>query len=109
MATASVRGTSFYFDPVNIRVTEGTVVFQPVTDIALIRPVTVNAGQETLVDTDTGFALNPVAAAEMNRSLPALPGREAAPSAVSSSRQINYPGPSAHGTLTAEITLNDGQ
>ena len=109
MATASVRGTSFYLDPVNLRVIEGAVIFQPVTDSAVHRPVTVSAGQETLVDIDTGSAVNPLTASETNRSLPALAGRDAAPSAGNTSRPRNYQGALAAGTFVAEITLNDGQ
>ena len=73
--TASVRGTVFDLDPVSIQVIEGTVNYAP-SGAAAVRPVTVNAGQESWVD-DTGKAVNPVNAADANRSLPSLAGQSA--------------------------------
>ena len=72
-ATASVRGTGFDMDTMNIKVHEGSVVFEPLGGIAL-RPVRVNSGQETWVDMDTGWAMNPLLAGEINRPLPGLSG-----------------------------------
>ncbi|MDR0502531.1 MAG: FecR family protein [Treponema sp.] len=54
-ATASVRGTSFEFDTVNINVTEGTVVFGGSFGI----PAMVQAGESSFVTTE-GSAANPV-------------------------------------------------
>jgi len=74
--TASVRGTSFEMDTVSVQVLTGAVsVVSAVVPAA--RPVTVNAGQETWVDTDTGSVLTPMAAAEITNTLPALPGQGA--------------------------------
>ena len=77
VATASVRGTIFDIDPLNVKVVEGTVMFTPVSAVGLL-PVQVNAGQSSQVESDTGQAANPVVVAETNRNLPALTGQEAA-------------------------------
>jgi len=73
---ASVRGTSFEMDMTGIRVLEGTVSYTPVDSLDL-RSVTVSAGQEAWVDADTGNAITPMAAAEISRSPPSLPGQNA--------------------------------
>jgi len=75
-AIASVRGTSFEFDTTSIRVLEGTVSYASV-DGPAARPVKVGAGEESWVDTDTNIAVDPMAAAEINRPLPDLPGEYA--------------------------------
>jgi len=72
-ATASVRGTSFEMDTVSIQVLTGAVSYAP--SAAATRPVTVSAGQESWVDTDTGSAVSPMAAAETTSALPVLPGQ----------------------------------
>ena len=74
--TASVRGTSFEMDTTGIQVLEGTVSYMPLADLSF-RPVSVAAGLESRVDTDTGSAITPMAVEEANRSLPALPGQNA--------------------------------
>jgi len=75
-SVASVRGTSFEMDTTSIYVLEGTVSYAPV-DALSARPVNVGAGNESWVDPDTGGAVNPMVAAEVNRSLPDLPGQNA--------------------------------
>ncbi|MCL2066482.1 MAG: FecR family protein [Treponema sp.] len=74
MATASVRGTSFELDALNIRVSEGMVKYDPITT-AGARPILVNAGQSSWIDADTGKVANPFTAAQANRALPELPGQ----------------------------------
>jgi hypothetical protein len=78
IATASVRGTVFDIDTLNIRVSEGAVRYEGAADRAA-RPVQVNAGQNTWVDAGGG-ALNPLA--EASRALPALPGGNSVLSAM---------------------------
>ncbi|MCL2765217.1 MAG: FecR domain-containing protein [Treponema sp.] len=75
-ATASVRGTSFEMDTVSIQVITGAVSFVPSGSVSA-RPVTVSAGQETWVNTDTGGVVSTMAAAEVTHSLPPLPGQSA--------------------------------
>jgi len=66
-AVASVRGTAFEMDTVNIQVYEGAVRFQPAGG-SNTRPVVVNAGQESRID--EGGAINPLLAAEASLALP---------------------------------------
>lgn len=77
-ATASVRGTVFELDTASVRVIEGTVGFRPAGGLAQ-RPVMVGAGQQSWIDTDSGQAVTPAAAAETSLALPALPGQNAIP------------------------------
>jgi hypothetical protein len=86
IATASVRGTAFDIDTLNLRVSEGTVRYEGALDRAA-RPVLVNAGQVTWVDSGGGGALNPLEAAEASRSLPAIPGADSAPEPDTGARQ----------------------
>jgi len=81
-SVASVRGTSFDIDTVNITVREGAVRYEPATGAAG-NPVLVTANQSSWVDTDTGKPVNSLDASEINRSLPRLPGQDAMPAAVS--------------------------
>jgi hypothetical protein len=74
-ATASVRGTVFEMDTVSLRVIEGAVSYAPSRG-ALKRSVTVSAGRESRLDTDTGMALLPMDASREARTLPALAGQE---------------------------------
>ena len=76
-ATASVRGTKFEMDSDSIQVEEGIVSYAPAaTESSVVtRAVTVSAGQESHVDTDTGRAATVMAAAEASSSLPSLPGQ----------------------------------
>jgi hypothetical protein len=48
-ATASVRGTSFEFDTINLRVNEGRVAFSGASGLATV----VNAGRENAIGTDS--------------------------------------------------------
>jgi len=76
IATASVRGTSFEIDTNTIRVMEGTVSYASAGSPAAYS-VSVSAGQESWVDADASAALNPMDAAEINRTLPDLAGQNA--------------------------------
>jgi hypothetical protein len=100
IATASVRGTIFELDPVNLRVSEGTVRYEPAAEQAGSRPVLISGGQRSQVDNDTGRALNPLAAAEIDRALPVMAGREAASDAGGEIRPENPPG-----SLALDLTL----
>jgi len=94
-STASVRGTSFEIDTTSIRVITGSVGYSSASGTAA---VTVSAGQESFVNTDTGRTVNPIAAAETNRALPALPGQNT----DGGVRSEPYMG---SGSLDAEIIL----
>ena len=100
MATASVRGTEFFMDTQNIHVFEGIVQYKPTGMQAFARPVSVNAGQDTWIDSETGNAVNPVIAAETNRALPAMPGQAAAPAAEGSLKKS-----SSQGYFIVDVTL----
>ena len=91
-STASVRGTNFEMDFMNITVNKGTVVFGSGD-----QPVLVTAGQSTWVDTVTGKVLNTFDAGELNRDLPALPGQGQVPGSVR---------PRAEGLFVADIILD---
>jgi hypothetical protein len=103
IATASVRGTAFDFDTVDIHVIEGTVVFSPTarTGGAGSRAVEVSAGDSATVDRDTGRAVHPLRAAETSRSLPNLAGQ------VSGGLQPPGAGTpvTGPGSLTVNVTL----
>ena len=99
VATASVRGTSFTIDPMNIKVTEGSVVYKPAGDTGYARPVMVNIGQSSQMDTDSGSVANPQVLAEVNRNLPALPGR----STTSASDNVKVA--VSQGTVSLDLTL----
>jgi len=70
-ATASVRGTSFEMDTISLRVSEGSVSYQPAGGNS---PVIVKAGQQSRIE--AGAALSTAAALEESIALPPLPGRE---------------------------------
>lgn len=74
IAVASVRGTIFELDAENLKVIEGLVRFEP--KAARGRPVRVNAGHSSQIDTITGKAVNPIAKAEKDRRLPVLAGEK---------------------------------
>ena len=101
-ATASVRGTVFDLDTAAVHVIEGKVSFQPAGDLAQ-RPVMVGAGQQSWVDTQSGQALTPAAAAESNMVLPALPGQNAAASSGSASGGGTPD--NSHGNLVITVEL----
>jgi hypothetical protein len=69
--TASVRGTAFDFDTVNLRVSEGTVMLASSAPGVPVRPVPVSAGQSSYMDTASGKVMNPGTAAEAARQAPA--------------------------------------
>jgi hypothetical protein len=96
-ATASVRGTVFDIDTLNLRVIEGTVRYE---GAARACPVLVNTGQSTWVDSGTGKASNPVTAAETSRALPALPGGASVPALGGVQPENNSPG-----SLSVTVTL----
>jgi hypothetical protein len=97
--TASVRGTVFDIDTLNLRVIEGTVRYEGAARAA--RPVLVNTGQSTWVDSGTGKAPDPLTAAETSRALPALPGSASVPAAVGGGAQPENP----RGTLSVTVDL----
>jgi hypothetical protein len=99
ITVASVRGTIFDIDTVNLRVSEGIVRFESTGERPGSRPVLVGAGQSSRVDAGTGRAVDPITAAETERALPVLPGRTA------SSGTENIAGLTAGGSLTIDITL----
>ncbi|MDR1352158.1 MAG: FecR family protein [Treponema sp.] len=97
MATASVRGTAFNFDTLNLEVRKGAVSFAPaIQGTASSRPVLVRAGESSRIDADSGRVLSPQAAAETSRTPPALPGREAAAALKTAVPQ---------GSLAVQVTL----
>ena len=100
MATASVRGTEFYVNPVNLQVFEGKVHYVSGGDQVFSNSVMVGAGQGTWVDVDTGSVVNPVIAAEINRALPAMPGQSDASAVWGSSKKT-----SRQGLAYIEVTL----
>jgi len=99
-ATASVRGTVFDLDTQNLRVREGTVRFEGAA--AGGRPVLVNSGQSTWVDSGTGAALNPLTAMETSRALPALPGSDSVPAVDGGGARPDNP----QGTLSIVVSLD---
>jgi len=93
-STASVRGTIFEMDTVNIRVVEGSVSYAPSSGQ---RPVNVNAGQESSLT--NGAVLTPMAVMESSISLPNLPGQSG-----NTSSNNNQSGPPT-GTINVEVEL----
>jgi hypothetical protein len=106
IATASVRGTVFEFDTMNLRVTEGVVGFAPVSPWARasFRPVLVNRGESSWAAEGSGRAVPPAAAAEIRRLLPALPGRNAV-SGADEIPKVNPQGLLPPGALAVDVTL----
>jgi len=102
VATASVRGTTFEMSTANIHVLKGAVNYRP-TNGTFVRPVMVNAGQESWI-AGTGSVVQPSAVAEASRSLPALPGHNALGPANNGAR---FDVPGGDGTLTVDVTFED--
>ena len=96
---ASVRGTEFSIDPVNIRVYEGSIIFGPVGEG---RPVMVRAGQISRLDSDSLKVMNPYTETETVRALPLLAGMEAAPVRGSGSFRVRT------ADVVFQISLNVG-
>jgi hypothetical protein len=71
-ASASVRGTSFEMDTAGIRVIEGEVSYSA---SASSKSVILTTGQQARINTATGELILPMAAAETDGSLAALPGQ----------------------------------
>jgi len=92
-STASVRGTNFEMDFMNLKVNKGTV---QLGSAASDQPVVVIAGQSSWVDAETGKAINSYDAGELNRALPAMPGQGSMPGATRSQTK---------GLFAADITL----
>ncbi|MDR2730076.1 MAG: FecR family protein [Treponema sp.] len=99
-STASVRGTAFEMNTVNIQVLNGAVNYSPASG-TFNRTVTVNSGQESWTDAVTGDAVHPMTAAEIKRALPSLAGQ---PPAYGGGR-LEISG----GTLALEITLEPNE
>jgi len=110
VASASVRGTTFEMNTAKIHVLKGAVNYQP-TNGMFVRPVMVNAGQESWI-AGTGGAVHPAAAAETARSLPGLPGHNAVPPTNNGARleipRTDVPrtdAPGGNGTITVDVTF----
>jgi hypothetical protein len=86
-ATASVRGTVFEFDTLNIRVSEGIVFLAPERGG---NSAQVNAGQSGYVDVSSGEVKPPSTVNAEERSLPAVAGRT--PPAVGTAAAVEDPG-----------------
>ena len=80
-SVASVRGTSFEMDTVKIKVLSGEVGFSSLAGHAS-RPVTLKAGQESFVNSDTGSVITPMEIENTQRSV-SLPGQSAVSAAAS--------------------------
>jgi hypothetical protein len=103
IAIASVRGTAFDFDTLNLQVSEGTVSFAPAQGAASSRPVLVRAGESSRMDLDSGRAVSPMAAVEISRIPPALPGQNA--SSAASPKAAIPQEPNTRGSLVVNVTL----
>jgi hypothetical protein len=105
VVTASVRGTVFDFDTLNLQVAEGTVVFVPGSPTTKTprRSVQVSAGDRAWADRDSGKVVNPLKAAETSIALPVLPGQVSAP-AVDNSVKSASPG-----SLVVGVILESAQ
>ena len=88
-ATASVRGTSFEFDTINLNVHEGKVIFGGNTGPSEI----VNGGFFTLVGAD-GTAINPVEVTSSS-TMPSMP--------VGSSDAVSQPAVTGSGNMSIEL------
>jgi hypothetical protein len=105
MTTASVRGPSFYIDPMNIRVNNGTVRYETLAGMGRASKVQVYAGQNTWLDSDTGKTVNPMQAAEISRTLPDLAGQSTNTGTETSSEKLDI----AFGNFGVQFSLNDGK
>jgi len=74
-SVASVRGTTFELDEINISVTEGVVRFESASDYPA-NPVLVTANQSSWIDMDTGKPISAIDASAINRRLPGLAGED---------------------------------
>jgi hypothetical protein len=101
--TASVRGTAFDFDTVNLRVSEGTVMLVPAVRGVPARPIPVSAGQSSYVDAASGKAMNPGTISETARQAPAnsLPRNSGSP------RVSAYPDAVPQGAVSVDVVLSD--
>jgi hypothetical protein len=86
-ATASVRGTVFEFDTLNVRVAQGTVLLAPGRGG---NPAQVNAGQSGYVDASSGEVKPPSTVNAEDRTPPAVAGRT--PPAVGTAATGEDPG-----------------
>jgi hypothetical protein len=104
IVTASVRGTVFDFDTLNLEVMEGTVVFAQGTPAAGTprRSVQVNAGDRAWVDQDSGKVVNPLRAAETSIALPVLPGQVSVLAADNGAKTAS---PAPSGSLVVDVIL----
>ena len=101
-ATASVRGTSFQMDGDSIQVLTGAISYAASADPSA-RPVSLSAGQESWVNTDTGSAVTAMAAAETASSLPSLPGQSAG--TITESGRLEP----SRGSLVLSVNLYHGE
>jgi hypothetical protein len=105
-SVASVRGTTFEMNTVNIHVSEGAVNYRAANGTFNNRPVLVTAGHESWIDARTDSAVHPMTASEANRNLPVLPGQNAMPPAESGARLEVTDG---NGEITMGVTFEGGK
>jgi hypothetical protein len=105
IATASVRGTVFEFDTVNLRVSEGTVNFTPVETGGIPpRTVPVSGGENSFVDTATASAVMPAVIETANLAPPAPAGSGASISPVETPITVPQARPAGSVSITVNLT-----
>jgi hypothetical protein len=103
IATASVRGTVFDFDGLNLRVSEGTVYLAPAEAGGLPpRALPVSEGESSFVDTLTGLAARPGALEAANLVPPAVAGASRGP--AETPRAVSRASPGGSLIITVDIT-----
>jgi len=100
-ATASVRGTEFEFDTVNLLVSEGKVAFQGSSGMAVMVP----AGTTSFVDSD-GNTVDPVDASRQSLTPPAPVGAGSSGKGSSPGASASPVSPSPPTTGTIDVTIN---
>jgi hypothetical protein len=106
VVSASVRGTVFEFDTLNIRVSEGTVDFTPIeTGGILPRTVPVSAGENSFVDVLTGSAAAPLAIDASHLTPPAQAGSDVPPGPMET--PVTVPRTKAYGSLTINVDVRE--
>jgi hypothetical protein len=105
IATASVRGTVFEFDTVNLRVSEGTVNFTPAETGGIPpRTVPVSSGENSFVDTLTASAVMPAAIDTANLFPPAPAGSGASIGPAETSVTVPRTRPAGSLSITVNVT-----
>jgi hypothetical protein len=107
-ATASVRGTEFFFDTVNLTVSEGTVQYAGRRG----RSVPVGAGGSSQIDPVSGRSVDPVAIATASLLPPGPAGLGTGTGSGNLPAFVKSPGPSTpapSGDSAIDITIGDWQ